>query len=62
MTNKEVTVKPSFSFLHLLTLTFIVLKLTGVIGWSWFWVLSPTIFGLGLVIMLFLLVAWAVLK
>ena len=25
----------------LLTITFIVLKLTGVIDWSWFWVLSP---------------------
>lgn len=28
-------------FLHLLTLAFIVLKLTGYIGWSWLWVLSP---------------------
>ncbi|MGE4429073.1 MAG: hypothetical protein AB7G37_21695 [Solirubrobacteraceae bacterium] len=25
----------------LLTLVFIVLKLTGVIAWSWWWVLSP---------------------
>ena len=25
----------------LLTIVFIVLKLTGVIGWSWLWVLSP---------------------
>ena len=23
------------------TLVFVVLKLTGVIGWSWWWVLSP---------------------
>ena len=29
------------SFGSLLTLVFIVLKLTGVIGWSWVWVLSP---------------------
>ena len=28
-------------FLHLLTLAFIVLKLTGYIGWFWLWVLSP---------------------
>lgn len=27
--------------LGLLTLIFITLKLTGVIGWSWWWVLSP---------------------
>lgn len=29
------------SFGSLLTLVFIVLKLTGVIDWSWVWVLSP---------------------
>lgn len=28
-------------FLSLLTLLFIGLKLTGYIGWSWLWVLSP---------------------
>ena len=29
------------SFLDLLTLVFIALKLTGYIDWSWWWVLSP---------------------
>lgn len=28
-------------FFGLLTLVFIVLKLTGYIAWSWWWVLSP---------------------
>ncbi|WP_017907539.1 hypothetical protein [Xanthomonas sp. SHU 199] len=28
-------------FVGLLTIVFIVLKLTGVIAWSWWWVLSP---------------------
>lgn len=28
-------------FTGLLTIVFIVLKLTGVINWSWIWVLSP---------------------
>ena len=28
-------------FFGLLTIVFIVLKLTGYIDWSWFWVLSP---------------------
>lgn len=29
-------------FCGLLTIVFIVLKLTGVIAWSWLWVLAPT--------------------
>lgn len=28
-------------FLGMLTILFVGLKLTGVIGWSWWWVLSP---------------------
>jgi len=28
-------------FAGLLTIVFITLKLTGFIGWSWWWVLSP---------------------
>ena len=28
----------------LLTIVFVVLKLCGVVDWSWFWVLSPVIF------------------
>ena len=38
--------KPTFKgigFTGILTILFIVLKLTGVITWSWFWVLSPII-------------------
>ena len=31
----------SFPFLSILTLIFITLKLTGVIAWSWLWVLAP---------------------
>lgn len=29
-------------FLGMLTILFVALKLTGVISWSWWWVLSPT--------------------
>lgn len=32
-------------FLGMLTIVFIVLKLTEVVAWSWFWVLSPLIIG-----------------
>lgn len=31
----------SLGFLEFLALIFITLKLTGYIGWSWWWVLSP---------------------
>lgn len=32
---------PGVGFAGLLTLIFVTLKLTGVITWSWVWVLSP---------------------
>lgn len=31
-----------------LTIIFVVLKLVGVIDWSWWWVLSPTLISVGL--------------
>lgn len=34
--------------LNLLTLVFGILKLTGTVDWSWWWVLSPTLLGLAL--------------
>ena len=33
-----------------LTLIFLVLKLVGVIDWSWWWVFSPLLIELGLVV------------
>ena len=36
----------------LLQVAFIVLKLCGVIKWSWWWVLSPTWISIGLVLVL----------
>lgn len=33
--------KGGIGFVGLLTIAFIVLKLCGVINWSWLWVLSP---------------------
>ena len=33
----------SLPILPILTIVFLVLKLTGNIDWSWFWVLSPTL-------------------
>lgn len=38
-------------FAGLLTIAFIVLKLTGYITWSWWWVLSPMWISLGLAVL-----------
>jgi hypothetical protein len=37
-------------FIGLLTVAFIVLKLTNVISWSWWWVLSPLWIVAGIVV------------
>ena len=39
-------------FTGLLTITFIVLKLCGVIAWSWWWVLSPLWISAAIVILI----------
>ena len=42
-------------FPGLLTIVFIVLKLTGHINWSWIWVLAPLWGGIALVILMVLI-------
>ena len=42
-------------FTELLTIVFIVLKLTGHIAWPWLLVLSPTLIGLALFLALFII-------
>ena len=44
-------------FAGLLTITFIVLKLTGVIEWSWLWVLSPAWISIILVVVIAFVIA-----
>ena len=41
-----------------LTIIFVVLKLVGVINWSWWWVFSPILIEIGLAILI--LVGWAI--
>lgn len=43
-------------FVDVLLLIFIVLKLTGVISWSWLWVLSPLWISIGIVIITLLII------
>lgn len=49
-------------FAGLLTILFIGLKLTGVVAWSWLWVLSPLwislAFALVVLVPVVLLIAW----
>ena len=41
MSNNPSSSSSGIGFAGLLTVAFIVLKLTNVIAWSWLWVLSP---------------------
>lgn len=41
----------------ILTIIFVVLKLVGVIDWSWWWVLSPTLIDIGLTIIVLIIYA-----
>lgn len=56
--SKEVSSKATASsgigFPDLLTITFIILKLCGVITWSWWWVLSPLWISFGVFLALIL--------
>lgn len=56
--NKTTTTAGSggISFAGLLAIVFIVLKLCGVISWSWLWVLSPIWISFGLALILFAIV------
>jgi len=44
------------SFLGLLTIVFITLKLLGKIGWSWWWVLSPILIPIYIIVTIILIV------
>ena len=39
--NNQVVVRAGAGFCELLTIAFIVLRLIGVITWSWWWVFAP---------------------
>lgn len=54
--NNTTTSKGGVGFCGLLTIAFIVLKLCGVIAWSWLWVLSPLWISIGLIIIISLII------
>jgi hypothetical protein len=55
MANSSKSSGGGVGFAGLLTIVFIVLKLTKVITWSWIWVLSPLWIGWSLVIVLLII-------
>lgn len=54
MNNNKTTAKRrgGIGFAEVLTIVFIVLKLVGVIEWSWLWVLSPIWITVAIVVVL----------
>lgn len=55
MSNSSASASGGISFVSLLAIVFIVLKLCNVITWSWWWVLAPIWipFGVAMVLILF---------
>ena len=56
MADKTVSTSGGIGFSGLLTIVFIILKLTGYIGWSWLWVLSPLWISTALVVVVLLII------
>ena len=56
MSNKKTTSGGGISFLGLLAIVFITLKLCNVITWSWWWVLSPLWINAAIVVLVLLIV------
>lgn len=50
------------TFLGILTLIFITLKLCGVIAWSWWLVLSPALFCVAIFLLVLLTALWQIIK
>ncbi|MHB8172732.1 MAG: hypothetical protein ACYDG6_14580 [Thermincolia bacterium] len=57
MSKTTTSTSNGIGFTGLLTILFIGLKLTGIINWSWWWVLSPLWIPATVIIVLLLVVA-----
>jgi hypothetical protein len=57
MSDSSTSSSGGVGFAGLLTIAFIVLKLTGVIGWSWVWVLAPLWIGAAVALAILLMLA-----
>ena len=61
MSSDSKNTKSGMGFLPTLALIFITLKLCGVLGWSWLWVLSPLV-AIAAFYMLGLVLVWVILS
>jgi hypothetical protein len=61
MSSSSSSSSSGIGFAGLLTIAFIVLKLTEVIDWSWWWVLSPMWIGIALILGIMGIVALVVI-
>lgn len=55
--NKQTT-SGGIGLANTILVVFIILKLCGVISWSWLWVLSPIWIPLAVAIVIFLIILW----
>lgn len=64
MSTNNTSTNGGVSFVGLLGIAFIVLKLTHIISWPWIWVLAPFWVGIALavVIGLIALIVWSIAK
>lgn len=51
-----------YSLATLLTIVFLVLKLTGAFNWSWWWVFSPLWISAGISILVFIITVIIIIK
>ena len=56
MSQEKTTI--DIGFTGLLTIVFVTLKLTKVINWSWWWVISPIWIHLGLVLLIIIVLTF----
>lgn len=56
MSKENTTIVGGNGFFGLLFITFLVLKLTNVINWSWWWVTAPLWVPLGFVAIVFVII------
>lgn len=57
MSEKRIVISSGITFPMLLFLVFLVLKLTNVITWSWWWITAPLWVPSAIVISIFLIIA-----
>jgi hypothetical protein len=62
MSNSGVSASVGIGPVGLLTILFVALKLTGVIAWSWVWVLSPIwiVVGIGISAVVIAMIVWGI--